>query len=47
MPEILKRLSRARDRFTVISNLQNNEERVLFQAENRQLGKLSEQVYIP
>ena len=32
MPEILKKLSKTGDRFTDISDLQNNEECVLFQA---------------
>ena len=36
------------DQFTAISDLQNNEERVLFQVGNRQLSrKFSEQVYSP
>ena len=38
-PEILKKSLRTRDRFTAISDLQNNEERVLFQAGNRQLSQ--------
>ena len=45
MPEILKRSSKTGDQFTDISDLRNNEERVLFQAGNRQLSrKFSEQV---
>ena len=48
MLEILKESSKTGDRFIAISHLQNNEERVLLQAGNRQLsGKFSEQVYSP
>ena len=48
MPEILKKSSKTGDKFTAISDLQNNEERVLFQVGNRQLNrKFSEQVYSP
>ena len=48
MPEILKKSSKTGDRFSAISDLQNNEERVLFQAGNRQLSqKFLEQVYTP
>ena len=48
MPEILKKLSKTGDRFTAISDLQNNEEHVLFLAGNRQLSqKFLEQVYSP
>ena len=49
MPDILKMSSKAGDQFTAISDLQNNEERALFQAENsRQVSrKFSEQVYSP
>ena len=48
MPEILKESSKTGDQFTAISDLQDNEERVLFQVGNRQLsGKFSEQVYSP
>ena len=36
MPEILKKSSKTGDQFTAISDLQSNEERVLFQAWNRQ-----------
>ena len=47
MPEILKKSAKARDQFT-ISDLQNNEEHVLFQAGKRQLSrKILEQVYCP
>ena len=46
--KILEKLSESGDRFTAISYLQNNEERVLLQAGNRQLiQKFSEQVYRP
>ena len=38
MPEILKKSSKTRDQFTAFSDPQNNEERVLFQARNRQLS---------
>ena len=38
MPEILKKLSKTGDQFTAISDLQNNEERVLLQVGNRQLS---------
>ena len=34
MSEILKKLSKTGDQFTAISYLENNEERVLFQARN-------------
>ena len=37
MSEILKKSSVTGDRFTAISDLQSNVERVLFQAGNRQL----------
>ena len=48
MPEILKKFSKTGDRFTAISDLQNNEDRVLFQAEDRQLRqKFPEKVYSP
>ena len=48
MPEILKKSSKTGDQFTAISDLQNSEERVIFQAENRQLSrKFSEHVDIP
>ena len=48
MSEILKKSSKTGDRFTVISDLQNNEERVWFQPGNRQLSrKFPEQVYSP
>ena len=39
MPEILKKSSKTGDRFTAISDLQNNEEHVLYQAGNRQLRR--------
>ena len=46
MPEILKKSSKTVDQFAAISDLQNNGESVLFQAENKQLNrKFSEQVY--
>ena len=35
--EILKKSSKTGDRFTAIPDIQNNEERVLFQAGNSQL----------
>ena len=48
MPEIFKKSSKTRDQFTVNSDLQNNEEHVLFQVGNRQLSrKFSERVYSP
>ena len=48
MPEILKKLSKTGDRFTAISDLQSNEEHVLFRAGNRQLRqKYLDQVYSP
>ena len=48
MLEIFKWLLKTGDRFTAISDLQKNEERVLIQAGNRQLTwKFSEQVYCP
>ena len=48
MPEILEKSSETRDQFTAISDLQNNEKRVLFQAGRRQISqKFSEQVYSP
>ena len=48
MPEILKKSSKTRDRFTATSDLQNNVERVLFQAGNRQLSqKFPKEVYSP
>ena len=37
MLEILKKSSKTGDRFLAVSDLQNNEERVLFQTGNRQL----------
>ena len=47
MPEILKKLSKTGDRFAAISDLRNNEERVLFQAVNRQLSQtFSEHAYM-
>ena len=39
MLEILKMSSKTGDRFTAVSDLQNNEECVLFQTGNRQLHK--------
>ena len=39
MPEILKKSSKTGDRFTATSDLQNNVERALFQAGNRQLSQ--------
>ena len=39
MLEIFKKSSKAGDRLTATSDLQNNEERVLFQAGNRQLSR--------
>ena len=39
MLDILKKSSKTRDQFTAISDLQNNEERVLFQAGNRILSR--------
>ena len=48
MPEILKKSSKTGDQFTAISDLQNNEKRVLVQVGNRQISrKLSEQLYSP
>ena len=48
MPEILNKSSKIGDQFTAISDLQDNEERVLFQVGNRQLNqKFSGQVYSP
>ena len=48
MPEILKKSSKTGDQFTAISDLQNNMERVLFQAGDRQLSqKFPEKVYSP
>ena len=48
MPEILKQSSKTGDQFTAISDVQNNEVCVLFQAGNSQLSrKFSEQVYSP
>ena len=48
MPEILKKSSKTGDRSTAISDLQNNEEHVLFQAGNKQLSqKFPEQIYSP
>ena len=48
MLEILKKSSKLRDLRTAISDLQNNEERVLFQAGTPHLSpKSSEQVYGP
>ena len=46
MPENLKKSSTTGDRFTATSDLQNNFEPALFQAENRQLiQKFPEIVY--
>ena len=39
IPEILKKSSKTGDRFTVISDLQNNEEHALFRAGNRQVSQ--------
>ena len=48
MPEIPKKSSKTGDRFTATSDLQNNVERVLFQARNRQLcQKFLKKVYSP
>ena len=48
MPEILKKASTTGNRFTTISDLQNNVDRVLFRTGNRQLSqKFSEKVYSP
>ena len=48
MLKILKKSSKTGGRFTAISDLKNNEERILFQTGNKQLSrKLSEQAYIP
>ena len=48
MSEILKKSSVTGNRFTAISDLQSNVERVLFQAGNRQLSqKFPEKVYSP
>ena len=48
MPKILKKTSKTGDQFTAISDLHNNEERVLFQTGKRQLRReFSEQVYSP
>ena len=48
MPEILKKSSKTGDQYSTISDLQDNEERVLFQAGNGQLNrKFSEQVHSP
>ena len=45
--EILKKSSKTGDRFTAISDLQNNEERALFHAGNKQLSqKFPEKVYL-
>ena len=45
-PEIFKKSSKTGDRLAAISNLQNNEERVLIQARNGQLSKkYPEKVY--
>ena len=38
MPEILQKSSKTRDQFRAISDLQNNEEHVLFQAGNTGLS---------
>ena len=38
-PEILKKSSKTRDQFTATSDFQYSEERVLFQAGNRQLSR--------
>ena len=47
-PEIPKKSSKTRDRFTGILDLQNNEERVLSQVGNRQLSQeFQEKVYSP
>ena len=46
MPEILEKSSKIGDRFTTTLDLQNNVERALFQAGNRQLSqKFPEKVY--
>ena len=46
MTEILKESAQTVDRFTVISDLHNNEKRVLFLAGNRQLSQtFPEKVY--
>ena len=48
MPEILKESSKTEDQFTTISDLQNNVERVLPIAGNRQLcQKFPQKVYGP
>ena len=48
MPEILKKSSKTGDQFTAISDLENNVERLLPQAGNRQLSqKFQEKVYSP
>ena len=48
MPEVLKKSSKIGDRFTTTSDLQNNVERVSFQAGNRQLNqKFPEKAYCP
>ena len=48
LEEILEKSLKTGDRFTAISDLQNNEKRALFQAGNRQLiRKFSKQVYCP
>ena len=48
IPEILKKSSKTGDRFTAISDLQNNVRCVLFMAGNTQLSqKFPEKVYSP
>ena len=48
MPEILKKSSKTGNRFTAITDFQNNKDPVLFQTGNRQLSrKFSEQLYSP
>ena len=48
MLEIHKKSSKTGDRFTATADLQNNVERVLFQAGNRQIcRKFLEKVYSP
>ena len=48
MREVLKKSPKTEDRFTAISDLQNNEESVLYQSGHRQLSKnFLEQAYSP
>ena len=48
IPEILRKSSKTGDRFTAISDLQSNVERVLLQVGNMQLSqKFPEKVYSP